>query len=270
MGPSWLPPRTLGDGRYLVDEELGRGGVGVVHAVRDTRSEGGSAWIPVRRAAKILYPRFARTRGKERFANEAETLLSLDDPHVMRVFDAGSTPETSWFVMELMEGGTVADHLRNVGAYPLAEVVRLGGEILLGLAAVHAAGAVHRDIKPGNVLLTATGVAKLGDFGLVRVLDSNLTATGSRLGTVFFVAPEQRLDPRSVTPRSDLFSVSATLIAMATGRRPPNLTMLELEPDLLENVPEPLRPIVRRAAAYEAAERYPSAHAMREALLASS
>lgn len=263
LGPSWQPPRTLSDGRYVLEEEIGRGGVGIVFAVRDTVEE-------TRRAAKILFPQLAGSRGRERFATEAEVLMSIDHPHVVRVFDAGACEDTHWMVMELVQGGTVADRLRKQGALPLPEVVRIGVQILAGLAAVHAAGAVHRDVKPGNVLLDEQGHVKLADFGLVRVLDSNLTATGSRLGTAFFVPPEQRLDPRNVSPRSDLFAVAATLTAMATGRRPPNLALLQVEPTVLDAVPEALRPVVRRGAAYDPADRYASADEMAEDLRAAS
>lgn len=260
MGTDWHPPQTLGDGRYVLGEELGRGGVGVVYAARD-RCTG------ARRAVKLLYPWFARGQGRKRFATETRLLLSIDHPHVVRVYDAGSGEGAAWFVMEHMAGGTVADQIRRHGALPLREVIRIGAEILSGLEAVHAAGAVHRDIKPGNVLLAGDGTARVGDFGLARVHDSSLTVTGSRLGSVFFVAPEQRVDPRLVTPVSDVFSVGATLVAMITGRRPPNLLLAGPEPSILDPVPEPLRSVVRRAVAYDPAHRFASAAAMREAVL---
>lgn len=261
MGTGWRPPEALGDGRYVLGEELGRGGVGIVFAARDR-------FTGAERAIKLLYPRFARGHGRRRFANETRVLLSIDHPNVVRVFDAGSNEGTFWFAMERMPGGTVADQLRRYGPLPMREVVRIGAEILSGLEAVHAAGAVHRDLKPGNVLLAADGGARVADFGLVRIHDSSLTVTGSRLGSVFFVAPEQRVDPREVTPRTDLFSVGATLVAMVTGRRPPNLLLAGPEPEVLHPVPEPLRSVVRKAVAYDPAERHASAAAMRKDLLA--
>lgn len=254
---TYQAPPTLADGRYLVDKELGRGGVGVVVKARDEQ-------LARTVAIKILYPQYAKGNGRQRFITEAETMRGLVHPNIVEVYEIGHDQGTSYFTMELMRRGNAHKLARRTRGVPVRWALALTIDLLSALEAAHAAGVIHRDVKPGNVLLTLQGVGKLGDFGILRTAQSKMTRTGTSLGTINFMAPEQRLDPRGVTPASDQYSVAATLYAISSGNKPPDLSCLDLEPALLEPVPGPLRPLVRRAGQYNPRRRFPSVVEMRE------
>lgn len=207
-------------GPYEVLAALGAGGMGEVYKARDAR-------LDRLVAVKVLSPAMAASSdARERFEREARAISRLSHPHVCALFDVGREGDTSYLVMELLDGETLKALLEK-GPLPIPDVLRIGGEIAEALAAASREGIAHRDLKPGNVMLTRSGV-KLLDFGLAKTVASvgagdlataaELTAPGMWLGTAPYMAPEQ-LDGRPVDTRSDLFALGAVLYEMSTGRR---------------------------------------------------
>jgi eukaryotic-like serine/threonine-protein kinase len=205
-------PTTLA-GRYELVEVVGRGGMGEVWAGRDLR-------LGRNVAVKLLGSHMASQPGvRERFESEARSAARLSHPNVVLVFDSGEHEGTPYLVMELLPGRTLADEVA-LGPLDPERVRRLGVEVLDALAASHQAGILHRDIKPGNVLLTAEGTAKVGDFGIAKSTESlNLTSTGMIIGTAAYLAPE-RVAGRQATPQSDLYAVGVVLYEALTGEKP--------------------------------------------------
>jgi len=205
-------PTTLA-GRYELVQVVGRGGMGEVWAGRDLR-------LGRNVAVKLLGSHMASQPGvRERFESEARSAARLSHPNVVLVFDSGEHEGTPYLVMELLPGRTLADEVA-LGPLDPERVRGLGVEVLDALAASHQAGILHRDIKPGNVLLTAEGTAKVGDFGIAKSTESlNLTSTGMIVGTAAYLAPE-RVAGRQATPQSDLYAVGVVLYEALTGEKP--------------------------------------------------
>ncbi len=205
-------PTTLGD-RYQLVRVVGRGGMGEVWAGRDLR-------LSRDVAVKLLSPQMASQPGvRERFDAEARSAARLNHPHVVSVFDSGEHEGTPYLVMELLPGRTLADEVAE-GPLDPERARRIGVEILSALAASHEAGILHRDIKPGNVLLTDDGLVKVGDFGIAKSTEGlNLTSTGMIVGTAGYLAPE-RLAGDAATPRSDLYAVGIVLYEALSGHKP--------------------------------------------------
>lgn len=204
-------------GPYRVETLLARGGTGDVYRALDTRLH-----RPV--ALKVLaQARTSDVNRVERFAHEARVTASLDHPHVVRVYDVGQSDEHVYLVAELLEGETLRDRLAR-SALPVEDALRVALEIADGLAAAHAAGLIHRDLKPDNVFLTSAGSAKVLDFGIAKLLpdsaghSGSLTMTGVILGTAGYLAPEQVLGA-SIDARADLFALGVLLFEMLTGER---------------------------------------------------
>jgi Tol biopolymer transport system component len=216
-------------GPYEILEPLGAGGMGEVYRAMDTRLDRSVA-------IKILPGHLsANPELRQRFDREARAISSLTHPHICALYDVGHEDGTDFLVMEYLEGMTLAEKI-TAGPLPLEEVLRIGREIAEALAAAHRSGVVHRDLKPGNVMLTRSGV-KLLDFGLAKTgteavaSDSSLTmkapthdpstpltAEGTILGTFQYMAPEQ-LEGKEADPRTDIFALGAVLYEMATGQR---------------------------------------------------
>ncbi len=211
-------------GRYEIFASLGAGGMGEVYRARDPR-------LGRDVAIKVLSPHFTATpHVHARFQLEARVISQLSHPHICTLYDIGREGETDYLVMELLDGETLAHRLEK-GPLPLAEVLVLGAQIADALHRAHRAGVVHRDLKPGNVMLTKAG-AKLMDFGLAHVarpsargreslptLTSPLTSEGAVLGTFEYMAPEQ-LEGKEADERSDLWALGCVLYEMTTGKRP--------------------------------------------------
>src|SRR5579883_455768 len=206
-----MQPGQLLAGRYVLEREAGRGGMGCVYRARDERTGG-----PV--ALKVL----ASASGVERFDAEVQALTSATHDAVVRYAGQGSTPDGAPFlVMEWIEGGSLDDLLTARGL-DLDETLALAARLLDALAYLHGRGIVHRDVKPSNVMLPGGDprAAKLDDFGLARVRGVRaLTRTGMRLGTTQYMAPEQIINARHVDGRADVFSLGCVLFECVTGRR---------------------------------------------------
>jgi len=193
-------------GPYRIEAPLGDGGMGEVFSGVDTR-----LGRPV--AIKIAHRQFS-----DRFEREAKAISALNHPHICTLYDVGATPSgSSYLVMELVEGDTLAARFRK-GALPMEQVLRLGAEMADALAAAHAKGITHRDLKPGNIMLAKSGV-KVLDFGLARSThDDTLTLTNAVVGTLAYMAPEQR-EGRLCDARTDIYALGLILAEMATGKR---------------------------------------------------
>jgi hypothetical protein len=208
--------RLLG-GRYRLGRLLGSGGMAEVYEAVDER-------LGRRVAVKVLKPSLATDPdAATRFASEARSAARLSHPNVVAVFDTGEDDGLPWLVMERLPGRTLADVLA-AGKIDQAQLRVWMLEALAALGAAHRAGIVHRDIKPGNILLTDDGHAKVADFGIAKSIESSpgdidLTSTGMLLGTPAYLAPE-RIDGAPATPRSDLFAVGVVLWEALVGRKP--------------------------------------------------
>jgi serine/threonine protein kinase len=218
-------------GPYEILSPLGAGGMGEVYRARDTR-------LGREVAVKVLPQHLsANAEVRTRFEREAKTVSSLNHPHICTLHDIGREGDTDYLVMELIEGETLATRLAK-GALPTSEVLKLGEQVADALDRAHRAGVVHRDLKPGNVMLTRSG-AKLMDFGLARAtglaaapgsgvsiealtqsptMAQPLTAEGTIVGTFQYMSPEQ-LEGKEADARSDLWALGCVLYEMATGRR---------------------------------------------------
>ena len=205
-------PVTLAE-RYRLQEVVGRGGMGEVWSATDLRLD-----RPV--AVKLLNAQMASEPSvRERFDVEARSAARLTHPNVVLVYDSGEEDGTPFLVMELLPGRTLADEL-VLGSLDPDQARRVGIEVLSALAASHQAGILHRDIKPGNVLLTTNGTAKVGDFGIAKSTEGlHLTSTGMIVGTAAYLAPE-RVTGQSASPQSDIYAVGVVLYEALTGRKP--------------------------------------------------
>ena len=204
--------------RYLIGEQIGAGATSRVHVAVDER-------LGRRVAIKLLDAGMvssADPAARERFLREGPTSASFSHPSAVTVFDAGEDDGDLYIVMELVEGPSLAARLASEGRLPIDDAVRITHEVLSALAAAHAAGIVHRDVKPANVLLGGDGVAKLADFGIAKrfdELDDSVTRTGTVIGTPRYLAPEQALGA-PVTPASDVYSMGLLLYEMLSGCTP--------------------------------------------------
>ncbi|MCI0433337.1 MAG: protein kinase [Gemmatimonadetes bacterium] len=200
-------------GPYVIERVLGRGGMAVVYLARDPRLEREVA-------LKLLTPALgASSDARQRLIAEARAASALDHPNIATIYDIGETDEGQvFFAMARYPGETVRDRLAR-GPLPLEDAVRLGRQIASGLAAAHARGIIHRDVKPANVMVTPDGTAKILDFGIAKATGQDLTRAGATLGTVAYMSPEQTHgDP--VDARADVWALGVVLYEMLCGRRP--------------------------------------------------
>ncbi len=202
-------------GRYRLAESIGRGGMGEVWRAYDET-------LARHVAVKLLLPQDSDPTATSRFRLEAQTAARIDHPNVVGVRDFGEYDNRLFLVMELVEGPSLATTLTRSGALPAERVARIAAQAAAGLAAAHRQGIVHRDIKPGNLLLDADGTLKIGDFGIARFMDdpgAALTATGQIVGTSLYLAPERALG-KSAGPASDVYALGCVLYQLLTGRPP--------------------------------------------------
>src|SRR5215203_867933 len=197
-------------------------------------------------AVKVLNPVHGGTEIGDRFEREGRTAARLAHPNIVQVYDAGEAlfdgRDASYIVMEYVPGGDLKALIDQRGRLSGSELVGLGDEVCAGLAHAHEHGVIHRDIKPHNILLDENGHAKVTDFGIARALDTTqATRTGSFLGTALYSSPEQ-LQGEKATPKSDVYSLGATLYQAATGTSPfSGATPIEIASQHVSKVPVPCR-----------------------------
>lgn len=251
---------SLASGRFQLLEVLGVGGMATVYRAFDRR-------LQRFRAIKILAPALAQRESlRKRFLAEAQTMATLEESRVVRVFDMGEDDGRVYIVMELVEGGSLVDRVNAAGPLPPQLASQVALQIAESLHVAHLAGVIHRDIKPHNILLTRSGEIRITDFGIAQVQSEEsdgLTRTGAVMGTWGFMAPEQRSNAKTVDARADVFSTGATLWSLLKGDTPPELYA---EEDAFADLPETLVEVLRKATRYRREERYASALALADAL----
>jgi predicted Ser/Thr protein kinase len=201
-------------GKWVIYNELGRGGMGRVYLAQEE--------IGGRQAAlKVLSAELAQDAGfLHRFQREIETLRQLDHPHIVRFFEAAYENGLYFYAMEYVDGRSLEQVLEEQDRLPWQEVLDIAMQICPALKHVHDHGIIHRDLKPANILRTHDGVVKLTDFGIAKVFaQSHLTATGGVVGTAEYLSPEQAAG-KPVSKRSDLYSLGTVLYTLLTGRPP--------------------------------------------------
>ena len=204
---------TVIDERYRVLDRLGSGGMADVYCAEDTQ-------LGRNVALKLLYRRFAEDEEfVERFRREASSAAGLQHPNIVGVFDRGEWDGTYYIAMEYLKGHTLKQLVREHGAMPPDLAVDITIQVLRAAKFAHKRGVVHRDIKPHNVILDEEGRAKVTDFGIARAGASDMTETGSIMGTAQYLSPEQA-QGHPVSPRSDLYSIGVMLFELLTGQVP--------------------------------------------------
>lgn len=263
---------------YRIEEELGRGGFGVVYRGID-ETLGRSVAIKFVLDRHVTNDKFAH-----RFRQEAKILAQIKHPHIITVYRARETKFGFCYVMEYVEGHTLKEHLQTHGLYPWAEAIPLMLTLLDAFAYAHNKGIIHRDVKPGNILLTPDGGVKVLDFGLAKTIFEGgevTTADSMQAGTLYYMSPEQARGLRQADQRSDLFSLGLTFFEMLTGKLPfdkgssvfdvMKAIIEEPFPDLSQMnaaIPQPLAQIVMKAIEKEPEQRFQRAEEMAEALRA--
>jgi serine/threonine-protein kinase len=206
--------------RYRLDRELGAGGMATVYLAHDLKHDR-------KVAIKVLRPELVHVLGPERFLREIATTANLHHPHILPLYDSGSTGEPSgallYYVMPLVEGQSLRDRLKREKQLPLDDALRIAGQVADALSYAHGHGVIHRDIKPENILLES-GHALVADFGIARAVGTagadRLTHTGLSLGTPAYMSPEQAAGDRDVDGRTDLYALGCVLYEMLAGQPP--------------------------------------------------
>ncbi|MES2642943.1 MAG: serine/threonine-protein kinase [Myxococcota bacterium] len=254
---------ALLESRFRVTERFAGGASAWVYRAQDTRTG-------AQRAVKVLVEA-AAVDVQARFRGEMALLSRLKHPYIVPVHAVGVIEGQPYMVMDLVEGGSVLDLRNDDGPLLQDDVCVLAIQVLSALAEAHKHGIVHRDVKPGNVLVDDAGNARLCDFGIARydaARQERLTSTGYSLGTLLYMAPEQRLDARMSDLTVDVYGVGTLLFRLATDDNPADLFVAQKDDPRWSALPEALRPIVFRATRATPAERWPDARSMAAALLA--
>ena len=257
--PKWVTDR------YVVLDRVGAGMYTVVYRARDrVRNQ------PY--AIKVLLPEHRVVpRVRDRFVTEAKAMSRLVHPNIVRILDVGGAlSDEPAIVMEYVPGGDLRKAVPK-GGLEGEKALRIALFTLAGLAEAHKNGITHRGVCPEAVLLDADGVPKLSDFGVARLerhTKITTTMTVESLGSLFYMSPEQRQKARGVDPRTDVFAMGGLLWFLLLGRDPPDLSLVSEAPNILAKLPEPIRPLIQKAVAYDPDDRYRDAGEMGRALQA--
>ena len=265
-------PERVG-GRYRLAQPLARGGMASVYRGRDEQLERDVA-IKLMRSELGDDPTVLR-----RFEAEARRAASISHPNLVAVYDVGTEDGAPYIVMELVEGGDLSAAIARERPMDPRRAAHIGADVADGLAAAHAAGVIHRDVKPGNILLDPDGRARVADFGIERAIgDESRTATGAMLGSVEYFSPEQARGERA-TAATDIYALGVVLFELVTGARPfagdspyavATARLRQPPPDprrVNPDVPDGLADIIQRAMATDPAARHGSAAELRTELL---
>ena len=267
--------RRAFEGRYDVEREIGKGGNARIYLARDP------AGAEV--ALKILHPELLVSVAADRFLREIKLAKQLQHPHIARLLDSGEREWLVYYVMTYVEGPTLREHLARVSRMAIPETVRLAGHLLDALEHAHGHGIVHRDVKPDNVVLAAHGAVLL-DFGIARAVAASgsdrLTRSGIAVGTSTYMSPEQITALKEIDLRSDLYALGVVLYECLAGQPPfvhkneavvLQMHLTQPAPDvrtLRPDAPAELATGIMRAMTKTPEERWQSAAAMRDALVA--
>jgi serine/threonine-protein kinase len=263
------------EGRYAIERELGAGGMATVYLAHDVRHNR-------KVALKVLRPELAAILGGERFLKEIQLTANLQHPHILPLHDSGEAEGIVYYVMPYVEGESLRDRLVKEKQLPVEDAVRIAAEVASALDYAHRHGVVHRDIKPENILLH-DGSALVADFGIALAVSSagggtRMTETGMSLGTPHYMAPEQAMGEREITPKADVYALGCVLYEMLTGEPPftgPTAqaiiarVMTEQPRSLTlqrHTIPPHLEAVVKRALEKLPADRFASAAQFVEAL----
>src|SRR5271167_196109 len=261
-------------GRYELTHLIARGGMAQVYRAMDRQLE-----RPV--ALKVLFPELSVDRAfVERFRREAQAAANLSHPNIVPVFDWGEDNGSYFIVMEFVDGRPLSAVLRESGPLSAQQTATIGAGVAAALAFAHRHGVVHRDVKPGNVLITPDGDVKVTDFGIARAMNTeeSLTQTGAVMGTAAYFSPEQA-EGKGVDSRSDIYSLGVVLYEMAVGRPPFSgdspvavaskhvRDMPVLPRQANPTVPPALEAVIMKAMAKDPDDRYGSAEELRADLL---
>jgi eukaryotic-like serine/threonine-protein kinase len=262
--------------RYALERELGRGGMATVYLAREVAGERAVA-------VKAMHPELASALGLERFRREMEIVGSLSHPGIVPLLDSGRAEALLYYVMPYVEGESLHERLERERRLPPDEAVRIVLQVAEALSYAHGRGILHRDVKPDNILLAANPTrALIADFGLARAVgaadSTKLTKTGTIVGTVHYMSPEQVREDRGIDERSDVYSLGCVLYEMLTGA-PPFLgrSVTDLVMKILRTPPAPIsavNPLVQpaleqavlRALAKAPVDRFPSMRQLAAAL----
>jgi serine/threonine-protein kinase len=265
--------RQAFQGHYEVEREIGKGGNARIYLARDP------AGSPV--ALKILHPELLVSVAADRFLREIKLASQLQNPHIARLLDSGEREWLVYYVMTFVEGPTLRESLNHHGKLPLADTVRIAGDLLDALDHAHGHGIIHRDVKPENVVLSNQGAVLL-DFGIARAVAASgsdrLTRSGIAVGTSTYMSPEQITALKEIDHRSDIYSLGVVLYECLTGQPPfahrNEAVVLQLHltqapadvRSLRAETPPELASTIAKALAKTPEERWQTAAAMRDGL----
>jgi serine/threonine-protein kinase len=262
------------EGRYRIERELGEGGMATVYLADDIRHER-------RVAVKVLKPELAAVVGADRFLAEIKTTANLQHPHILPLFDSGEADSFLFYVMPYIDGETLRERLDREKPLPIDEALGIATAVANALQTAHDAGIVHRDIKPGNILMSR-GEPLVADFGIALAVGSaggnRLTETGLSVGTPYYMSPEQATGDQAIGPASDTFALACVLYEMLVGEPPyPGTTAQAVLGKIIQGVPVSATAVrrsipanvdaaIRKALEKLPADRFTGAHSFAKAL----